>query len=124
MSTLINEMNKAVDKPDCCCDGCKTEPESRRELYSEFEDAIELAATKVAPLFNLFGWTWDKVPTANQIENSITELLDHMGKDSTSVGSGRLTVRRDENEDGNYDYDITLDLSHIFDVPKSYRHGE
>ena len=71
---------------------------------------IEEAATKAAPLFNLFGWTYGegKVPTHNELVNTITELAEHaldyfyksqeQYRDS-EVGSGRFSVRVREFED-------------------------
>ena len=73
-------------------------------------DDIEAAATKAAPLFNLYGWTYGegKVPTHNELVNTITELAEHaldyfyksqeQYRDS-EVGSGRFSVRVREFED-------------------------
>lgn len=67
-------------------------------------DDIEAAATKAAPLFNLFGWTYGegKIPTHNELVDNITRLADHAleyfynsdeeYRDS-EVGSGRFSVR-------------------------------
>jgi hypothetical protein len=71
---------------------------------------IEEAATKAAPLFNLFGWTYGegKVPTHGELVDTITRLADHAleyfyksdeeYRDS-EVGSGRFSVRVKEFED-------------------------
>ena len=73
-------------------------------------DDIEAAATKAAPLFNLYGWTYGegKVPTHNELVNTITELAEHaldyfyksqeQYRDS-EVGSGRFSVRVREYQD-------------------------
>jgi len=73
-------------------------------------DDIEAAATKAAPLFNLYGWTYGegKVPTHNELVNTITRLAEHAldyfyksdeeYRDS-EVGSGRFSVHVKEFED-------------------------
>lgn len=83
-------------------------------------DDIEAAATKAAPLFTLYGWTYGEgtVPTHNELVNCITRLADHAleyfykseeeYRDS-EVGSGRFSVRVKEFED-EVDVRITLDL--------------
>ena len=69
-------------------------------IYNE----IEYAATTAAPLFNLYGWTYDnnKVPTLQELRNCITDLaehaLDYFYKSeeeyrSAEVGSGRFAVK-------------------------------
>lgn len=85
-------------------------------LYAD----IEAAATKAAPLFNLYGWTYGdgKVPTHNELVNTITRLAEHAldyfykseeeYRDS-EVGSGRFSVRVKEFED-EVDVRIVLDL--------------
>lgn len=47
---------------------------SRENFYAE----IELAATKAAPLFQQFGWTYGEgtVPTSSEIEETIGRLVD------------------------------------------------
>lgn len=69
-------------------------------LYND----IEAAATKAAPLFNLYGWTYGegKVPTHNELVDTITRLAEHAleyfyesdeeYRDS-EVGIGRFSVR-------------------------------
>ena len=85
-------------------------------LYAD----IEAAATKAAPLFNLYGWTYGegKVPTHNELVDTITRLAEHAleyfyksdeeYRDS-EVGSGRFSVRVKEFED-EVDVRIVLDL--------------
>ena len=85
-------------------------------LYAD----IEAAATKAAPLFNLYGWTYGEntPPTHNDLVNTITELAEHAldyfyrseeeYRDS-EVGSGRFSVRVKEFED-EVDVRIVLDL--------------
>lgn len=88
-------------------------------LYND----IEAAATKAAPLFRLYGWTYglndgDGIPSHNDLVNTITELADHAleyfyrseeeFRDS-EVGSGRFSVRVKEFED-EVDVRIVLDL--------------
>ena len=74
-------------------------------LYND----IEAAATKAAPLFNLYGWTYGegKVPTHNELVNIITRLTDsalecfYKSEEefrSSEVGSGRFSVRVHEFE--------------------------
>ena len=74
-------------------------------LYND----IEAAATTAAPLFNLYGWTYDegKVPTHNELVNIITRLTDsalecfYKSEEefrSSEVGSGRFSVRVHEFE--------------------------
>ena len=69
-------------------------------LYND----IEAAATKAAPLFNLYGWTYDegKVPTHNELVNTITRLTDsaleyfYRSEEefrTAEVGSGRFRVK-------------------------------
>lgn len=75
-------------------------------LYND----IEAAATKAAPLFNLFGWTYgnDHVPTHGELVDCITRLADsalnyfYQSEEEfrdSEVGSGRFTVRVKEYED-------------------------
>ena len=76
-------------------------------------DEIEFAATKAAPLFSLYGWTWGLkdgtvgVPTYNEIVDVITRLAEHALEGFYSsdkeyrdaeVGSGRFSVRVHEFE--------------------------
>ena len=75
-------------------------------LYRDIEDA----ATKAAPLFNLFGWTYgkDHIPTHGELVDCITRLaesaLDYFYKSEeeyrdSEVGSGRFSVKVREFED-------------------------
>ena len=85
-------------------------------LYND----IEAAATKAAPLFNLYGWTYDegKVPTHNELVNTITRLTDsaleyfyksEKGYRDSEVRSGRFSVKVKEFED-EVDVRIVLEL--------------
>ena len=85
-------------------------------LYND----IEAAATKAAPLFNLYGWTYEegKVPTHNELVDCITRLTDSALEyfyeseeeyRTAEVGSGRFSVRVKEFED-EIDVRIVLDL--------------
>ena len=71
---------------------------------------IEAAATKAAPLFSLFGWTYgeQRTPTHGELVDTITRLaesaLDYFYKSDeeyrdSEVGSGRFSVRVKEFED-------------------------
>lgn len=73
-------------------------------------DKIHSAAERAAPLFRLYGWTYGegKVPTHNELVNTITELaehaLDYFYKSQeqyrdAEVGSGRFSVRVKEFEE-------------------------
>lgn len=73
-------------------------------------DEIDNAATKAAPLFQLYGWTYgeDHVPTHSELVNCITELAEHALKSfyqsdkeyrGAEVGSGRFAVKVREFED-------------------------
>jgi len=73
-------------------------------------DEIENAATKAAPLFNLYGWTYgeNKVPTLQELRDCITELTETALKSfyesdeeyrSAEVGSGRFAVKVKEFEE-------------------------
>ena len=79
-------------------------------LYNEIEEA----ATKAAPLFRLYGWTYgltgsgESIPTHNDLVNTITELaehaLDHFYRSEeeyrdAQVGSGRFVVSVKEYEE-------------------------
>ena len=78
-------------------------------LYAD----IEAAATKAAPLFNLYGWTYGHaeeahVPTHNELVEIVTGLadraLEYFYKSeeefrSSEVGSGRFSVKVHEFED-------------------------
>lgn len=75
-------------------------------LYND----IEAAATQAAPLFTLYGWTYGegKVPTHNELVNTITKLTDHALEyfykseeefRSSEVGSGRFSVKVHEFEE-------------------------
>ena len=83
-------------------------------------DEIESAATKAAPLFNLFGWTYGegKVPTHNELVETVTELAENALEyfyesdeeyRNAEAGSGRFSVRVLELED-EVDVRIVLDL--------------
>lgn len=88
-------------------------------------DEIDAAATKAAPLFRLYGWTYglkdgngDGVPTHNDLVNTITELAEHALEHfyrseeeyrDAEVGSGRFSVRVKEFED-EVDVRIVLDM--------------
>ena len=72
-------------------------------------DKINSAAERAAPLFNLYGWTYDegKVPTHNELVNIITLLTDRALEcfyksdeeyRDAEVGSGRFSVRVHEFE--------------------------
>lgn len=75
-------------------------------LYND----IEAAATKAAPLFTLYGWTYGKgfIPTHNELVDTITRLaesaLDYFYKSEeeyrdAECGSGRFSVKVHESED-------------------------
>lgn len=82
----------------------------KRITTEHLYDEIDAAATKAAPLFNLYGWTYgqDHVPTHSELVNTITELAEHAldyfyksqeeYRDS-EVGSGRFSVRVKEYQD-------------------------
>lgn len=83
-------------------------------------DKIHAAATKAAPLFTLYGWTYGKgfIPTHNELVDTITELaqhaLDHFYRSEeeyrdAEVGSSRFSVRVKEFEN-EVDVRIVLDL--------------
>ena len=74
-------------------------------LYND----IEAAATKAAPLFNLYGWTYgeQRTPTHSELVETITRLTDsalnYFYKSDeeyrdAEVGSGRFSVRVHEFE--------------------------
>lgn len=76
------------------------------DLYNE----IEFAATKAAPLFNMYGWTYNKcnVPSLNELRDCITTLANDALKyfykseeeyRSTEVSSGRFSVKVKEFEE-------------------------
>ncbi len=85
-------------------------------LYAD----IEAAATKAAPLFTLYGWTYgeQRTPTHGELVDCITRLAEHAleyfyksdeeYRDS-EVGSGRFSVRVKEFED-EVQVRIVLDL--------------
>ena len=64
--------------------------------------AVVRFAAKVAPLFELNGWKWQisgkpRVPTAQEIEETLLELVDHLdaqSAESTERETGRLRARR------------------------------
>lgn len=73
-------------------------------------DKINSAATKAAPLFTLYGWTYGKgfIPTHNELVETITRLaesaLDYFYKSeeeyrTAECGSGRFSVKVHEFED-------------------------
>ncbi len=75
-------------------------------LYAD----IEAAATKAAPLFNLYGWTYGEKtpPSLNELVDCITRLtdsaLEYFYKSeeefrSAECGSGRFSVKVHEFED-------------------------
>lgn len=76
----------------------------------DFYNEIQHAAQTAAPLFNLYGWTYDEgvVPSANELERVITRLAEHAlnhFNDSQEeypearVGSGRFNVIVKQYED-------------------------
>lgn len=62
----------------------------------DFYREIELAATKAAPLFQMFGWTWHDigVPKYTDIVNELSRLVDRALEleDGGTIGTGRLSV--------------------------------
>jgi hypothetical protein len=65
-------------------------------------DIAELAATKAAPLFRAFGWTYrgeKEPPTHQKLQNTVEELIDHCDEDGTA-STGRFIVERYSDEDG------------------------
>ena len=73
-------------------------------------DKIHAAAERAAPLFRLYGWTYreGKVPTLDELVNTITRLTDNALEDfyksqeeyrTVDVGSGRFAVKVNEFED-------------------------
>ena len=88
----------------------------------EISAAVETAAHKAAPLFNLFGWTYlsqKTPPTIHQLEQDIDGQFRRMyGSDSEISQQGRIVMLRSKDEEGKYDYHICLDLAHIFGLDK------
>lgn len=88
----------------------------------DFYNEIQHAALKAAPLFNLYGWTWqdsDTPPTVNRIERIITRLVEsalHSFNNSNEeypeamCGTGRFTVHIKQYE-GECELTISLDLA-------------
>lgn len=85
----------------------------------DFYNEIQHAAQTAAPLFNLYGWTWhnnDTPPTMNQIELTITKLvegvLDSFNNSTEEYpeamcSTGRFTVRIKQYED---ERELTISL--------------
>lgn len=91
-------------------------------IKTDFNPHIEKAALTIAPLFELFRWTWagvespDGIPTYYEILAKITELVDEVvsGK-CKSTGTGRIMVRREH--DGLVDFvDISLNLTNLYEA--------
>lgn len=88
------------------------------DLYNEIPHhgaihaAVELAAARAAPIFQLMGWHWatkDRPPSSAEIENTLIRLVnsayDQEGPLGVS-GTGRLCVQRN-----GYDFSINLELA-------------
>lgn len=74
------------------------------------EDIAELAATKAAPLFRTFGWTYGKgdPPTHQELQDTVEYLIDEC-KEGCFVSTGRFTVRRQVMDDMP-EISVSLDL--------------
>ena len=73
-------------------------------------DIAELAATKAAPLFRLFGWTYgEKKPTHNELVETIEDLIERCPAEGFA-STGRFTVRRTTYDDGDPEISVSLDL--------------
>jgi hypothetical protein len=89
-------------------------------MNSLFDKAAKLAAAVAAPVFQYREWTWydpdfnERIPSVKEIRNTISDLL----KDAVRAGyssTGRLTVERDDCEDGTpCMYNIMLDIGTVF----------
>lgn len=96
----------------------------KRITIEHLYDKIDAAATKAAPLFRLYGWTYsmvdssDNIPTHNDLVDSITRLtesaLEYFYESEeeyrkATVGSGRFSVSVKEFEE-EVDVKIVLEL--------------
>jgi hypothetical protein len=74
------------------------------------EDIAELAATKAAPLFSTFGWTYGKgaPPTHQELQDTVEGLIDRCPEEGFS-STGRFTVRRQVFDDMP-EISVSLDL--------------
>ena len=92
-----------------------------RDTESELWAMAQLAATKAAPLFHLFGWTYldqPTPPTQNQIFDMIWRLIPNAEKYG-ETSCGRFTVRCSYNEDGTQEWSISLELAEAYNIPSS-----
>jgi hypothetical protein len=88
-------------------------------MNSLFNKAAKLAAAVAAPVFQYRGWTWydpvcDCIPSVDKIRDTIKGLL-HEAAEHGYASAGRLTVERDDCEDGTpCMYNIMLDIGTVF----------
>jgi hypothetical protein len=91
----------------------------KKETYEATEEdyqRAELAAHKITPLFQLFGWKWHRKeghlefvvsPSAADITDEFIRLIeDRENNDSEALETGRLGVRKD----GDFGYQLYLCL--------------
>lgn len=94
---------------------------SRLKIDTDFNPNIEKAAMTVAPLFNLFGWTWSSakngVPTLHEIEEHIEDQVKELLKKRKRgywISSGR--IKSELCFDGMVEYiEVSLVLEDIHD---------
>lgn len=77
-------------------------------------EIAELVASKVAPLYNLMGWTWgesEQSPPSREIEDTVQDLIDSLTDIGvTEVSTGRLSVERWDDEVDGPSIRVSLDL--------------
>ncbi len=69
---------------------------------------LDEAAKALAPIFKAMCWKWhgNRVPTEDDIAETLTRLKEDFTKDSMRIESGRLFVERTVDE-GVYSFGIT-----------------
>ncbi len=92
-------------------------------IDTEYNKDIEIAAMTIAPLYNMFGWTWwfedglRRVPNLEDIKDDLEDKVRRVvenGEVGFGISSGRIKVEL--LSDGDCDYiEMSLDIGNIYD---------
>jgi hypothetical protein len=83
------------------------------EINDDLETVIRKAAVIATPVFERQGWTWafvDASPTEDEIFETFRWLAEHILEDpaSTYCSTGRLTVRRSEDDSDDLEFSVEV----------------
>jgi len=80
------------------------------EIQNMLRGKVPEFARKVKPIYSLLEWEWgeDKVPTVEEIEEALYELIDGLKDDETRLGTGGLYIGIDK-ADGQASLSMVID---------------